>query len=138
MVTHISHVTLYVRDEDEALAFYHQMLGFEKNMDQSMAPGKRWLTIRLPTQKELEIVLFNPRAWLEGAEAAAAEAQIGKQAMMIFATDDVWATYDHLKLHDARLETPVRDLPWGQDFIVADLYGNRINVVQSRPVPTAG
>ena len=45
MIERLSHVTIIVRDIDEALDFYTKKLGFEKVMDSPMGPGMRWVTV---------------------------------------------------------------------------------------------
>jgi catechol 2,3-dioxygenase-like lactoylglutathione lyase family enzyme len=135
MITAITHLTLYVRDTDEALRFYTEKLGFEKRMDSSMGPGKRWVTVGLPTQKDLELVIFDAKGWYDEEGAAKAAAQIGNQAMMIFATSDIQKAYDTLKARGVTIDSPVRELPWGKDIVFADLYGNKINLVESKPMP---
>jgi catechol 2,3-dioxygenase-like lactoylglutathione lyase family enzyme len=138
MIKSISKITTYVCDCDEALAFYIDVLGFEKRMDNIMGPPgstKRWLTVGLPGQA-LEIVLFDPRSWLENGALDAAIDLIGKQPMMIFDVADIDALLAHLKAKNVRLETPqVRELPWGRDIVFHDLYGNRINAVQVKTPP---
>ena len=61
-VKKISHITIIVRDQDEALKWYMDKLGFEKRADDAVSmPGYRWLTIAPKDQKELEVVLFKAR-----------------------------------------------------------------------------
>ena len=57
MLGHVTHVTVYVNDQDAALAFYRDMLGFEPLMDAEFQPGMRWVTVR-PPGGQVEIVLF--------------------------------------------------------------------------------
>src|SRR5258708_1163458 len=45
MITRLTHVTVLVRDQDEALRFYTEKLGFEKRFDVAFGPGARWLTV---------------------------------------------------------------------------------------------
>ena len=70
MIQKITMITVYVRDEDEALAFYTERLGFEKYADTTFGPGARWLTVKLPGQQELEVVLQKPNPLLHGEEGA--------------------------------------------------------------------
>ena len=48
MITNIGTVTMYVRDQEEALRFYTEKLGFEKRADNPMPDGGRWLTVAPP------------------------------------------------------------------------------------------
>jgi catechol 2,3-dioxygenase-like lactoylglutathione lyase family enzyme len=58
MIQRQSHSTIYVIDQDEALAFYRDMLGFEVNTDMTMDDsGFRWLTLSPKGQPDLEVIL---------------------------------------------------------------------------------
>ena len=65
MITRLSHATIYVLDQDEALKFYRDKLGFEVRTDATMDSGFRWLTVSPKTQPELEIVKVTPRYYPE-------------------------------------------------------------------------
>ncbi len=134
MIQKLTHVTVYVRNEDEALAFFTGKLGFQKKDDSVLGPGgPRWLTVTPPGQPELEFTLFNPTTWWKGEEAQRAVAQIGHQAMLILSTDDIDADCRALQAAGVSMTTDgVRELPWGRDLVFRDLYGNPYNLVQSR------
>jgi catechol 2,3-dioxygenase-like lactoylglutathione lyase family enzyme len=55
MITKLSHATVWVHDQDEARAFYTDILGFEVRTDQTM-DGFRWLTVGPPSQPDIEIM----------------------------------------------------------------------------------
>jgi catechol 2,3-dioxygenase-like lactoylglutathione lyase family enzyme len=61
MITKLSHVTLFVNNQDEAKNFYVNTLGFEVRTDHTMDGGFRWLTVGPKTQKDVEIVLMEPK-----------------------------------------------------------------------------
>src|SRR5262245_16642599 len=58
MITRLSHATIYVLDQDEALKFYRDKLGFEVRTDTTMDNGFRWLTVGPKTQPDLNIILM--------------------------------------------------------------------------------
>ena len=62
MIQRLSHVTLFVNNQDEAKDFYVNKLGFEVRTDHTMDNGFRWLTVGPQSQPELEIVLMEPKA----------------------------------------------------------------------------
>ena len=133
MIRKITHVTVYVRNEDEALDFFVGKLGFTKKMDNPMGPGgPRWVTVTPAGQPDFEVVLFNPSTWSKGEEAATAQAQIGKQAMLILDSSDIEADHRALQAAGVKIDVGVRDLPWGRDIVFRDLYGNQYNLVQSK------
>ena len=68
MITHVSLVTVWVTDQDEAKRFYVDVLGFVEHTDATMGPDFRWVTVCHPAHPELEVTLMTParrwtRAW---------------------------------------------------------------------------
>ena len=133
MIKAVTHVTRYVHDEEEALKFYRDVLGFEVNTDNSMGPGKRWLTVSAPAQKNFEIVLYNPSSWEDNPEVRERSlAQIGKQAQLMVSTDDIDALHAKLQANGVQVLHGINDMPWGRDMAFHDLYGNSIYAVQPK------
>ena len=60
MITHISLITRYVTDQDEAKTFYTENLGFVAKNDVTMGVEFRWVTIYHPNHPELEVTLMVP------------------------------------------------------------------------------
>ena len=60
MITKVSHMSLFVLDQDRAYDFYVGKLGFKVNTDQKMDNGFRWLTVNPPDQPDLEIAILAP------------------------------------------------------------------------------
>ena len=65
MINKISHIVLYATDVDEALAFYRDILGFRIHTDTTFE-GVRWLSVQAPAQKELELIIMEEEALLQG------------------------------------------------------------------------
>ncbi len=125
MITKLSHVTIWVKNQDEAKKFYVETLGFKVVMDDStMMPGYRWLTVAPQQQSELEIVL-GPAT---GPEEIA---QIGKQGTWVLASDDIQEDYRRLKARGVKIHYEPRENPYGTDFVFEDLYGNTYDLVQA-------
>jgi catechol 2,3-dioxygenase-like lactoylglutathione lyase family enzyme len=59
MITKLSHTTIWVLDQDEALDFYTQKLGFRVKTDERM-DDFRWLTVSPPEQPDHELILLEP------------------------------------------------------------------------------
>lgn len=60
MITHISLVSLWVKDIDESFAFYTDVLGFVAKDDIHLGPDFRWCTVIHPRQPELQVHLTTP------------------------------------------------------------------------------
>jgi catechol 2,3-dioxygenase-like lactoylglutathione lyase family enzyme len=105
MIKRMSFTTIRVRDQDRALDFYTNALGFEKVSDDAGAmPGFRWLTVR-PRGAETQIVLFKV--------APDDPVQPGMAGGTVFDTDDMDATFAELKANGVQFtEEPTRQ-PWG-------------------------
>jgi catechol 2,3-dioxygenase-like lactoylglutathione lyase family enzyme len=61
MITKLSHITIFVKDQEKAKDFYVNKLGFEVRTDATMDGGFRWLTVGPKGQPDLEIVLVEPK-----------------------------------------------------------------------------
>ncbi|WP_289142395.1 VOC family protein [uncultured Brevibacillus sp.] len=129
MLKRLAHVTLYVRDCEEALQFYTEKLGFEKRMDSKMDDGSRWLTIGLSDQ-ELEIVLHDPTHWHRQEVAEAMLQQVGKNPMWVWQTEDFDGTYETFRQRGVRFISEPHEVMYGKEVIFEDLYGNRFLLLQ--------
>ena len=130
MITSVTHITRYVRNEDEALAFYRDVLGFEVHTDTMMDEKKRWLTLCTSNQKNFEVVLYNPHNWLEGQAQEIALAQIGHQALLVLGSDDLDSLVAKLKQNNLNIVRPIGEMPWGRDLTFKDPFGDEVYVVQ--------
>ena len=92
MITKLSHVTLFVNNQEEAKQFYVNTLGFEVRTDHTMDGGFRWLTVGPANQKDMEIVLMEPKPGpMLDEEAATAMRLLLKKGVLgsgVFEVDD--------------------------------------------------
>jgi len=120
--------TLYVDDQDKALRFYTEELGFVKKADFSQGPF-RWLTVASPEEPdgtELQLALNdNPPA------KAYQEAifQQGQPAAMFF-TENLQADYDRMKARGAEFTMPPTDVRYATIAKLNDTCGNLIQLTQ--------
>ncbi|HJV49146.1 MAG TPA: VOC family protein [Geothrix sp.] len=92
-------VGLYVRDQDEALAFYVEKLGFHIHTEVRNG-AYRWLTVQHPDQPLFQLGLFEPGPpMLDAATAQAVRAIVAKGAMppLVLAVDDCRAAYERMR-----------------------------------------
>lgn len=136
MLERVTHVSLIVRDQQEALDWYTDKFGFEVVTDTQMPEGNgRWLTVAPPSQAEIEIVL-EPLTWgLSGDEADKKRELVGSQGF-VFAVDQMQATMDQLRRNGVTIVSEPEETPWGISALVEDLYGNVHNLVQPRSADT--
>lgn len=114
----VATVTIAVEDQDEALTWFTQMLGFEKRMDQN-GNGLRWVTVAPPQQSEVEFLLAS---WFPD--------RVGRNATWVLSTRDCQGGYDELKEKGVEFIQKPEARPWGIEAIFLDLYGNKYALVQ--------
>ena len=120
--------SLYVDDQNKALRFYTEVLGFAKKADFSQGPF-RWLTvgsIEAPDGAELQLALNNNPAAKAYQEAMF---QQGQPAAMFF-TDDVKGDYERIKASGAEFTMPPTDVTASTIAILNDTCGNLIQLTQ--------
>lgn len=120
MITAIKFVGIPVADQDRALRFYTEVLGFTVMTDQPMG-AQRWIELRLG-RSETGIALFTP----DGHED-----RIGTFQNLSMQCDDVARTYAELTERGAIFERPPQEESWGTSAILRDSEGNRL-VLSSR------
>ncbi|MGH3935391.1 MAG: VOC family protein [Pseudonocardiaceae bacterium] len=123
----LSHCFIQVHDQDEALAFYRDVLGLEVRVD---APLEwfRWLTVGPSAQPDIEIGLM-PVGMGRQEDQETLQALLAKGALngVIFATGDVDATFEQIRAAGAEvLQEPI-DQPYGvRDCAFRDPSGNMV------------
>jgi predicted enzyme related to lactoylglutathione lyase len=120
--------SVYVDDQDKALRFYTEVLGFTKKGDFSQGPF-RWLTVASPEDPdgtELQLALNNNPAAKAYQQALF---QQGQPAAMFF-TDDVKGDCDRIKARGAEFTMPPTDVPGSTIAMLNDTCGNRIQLTQ--------
>ncbi|MBD0350717.1 MAG: VOC family protein, partial [Flavisolibacter sp.] len=101
MISKMSHVSIYVLDQESAYNFYVNKLGFSVHTDAQMGPGMRWLTVTPPEQPDLEITLMPITEGMmfnkETAEQMRNLVKAGTFGFGVFECNDIYATYEELK-----------------------------------------
>jgi predicted enzyme related to lactoylglutathione lyase len=131
MIQRLGHVTVIVRDQEEALRFYTEQLGMEKREDETMGEF-RWLTVA-PKHSDVAIVLQKPSAPFQDAEEIERMlARVGQGTSWVLETDDCKQDHAAMAARGVKFTSPPADMPWGVSAIFEDLYGNRYNLIQPR------
>jgi predicted enzyme related to lactoylglutathione lyase len=119
---------VYVADQEKALRFYTEVLGFVKKADFSKPPF-RWLTVTSPEDPdgtELQLALNDNPAAKAYQQALF---QQGQPAAMFF-TDDVQADYERMRARGAEFTMPPTDVTGSKIAMLNDTCGNLIQVTQ--------
>jgi len=118
----IATITIAVKDQEEALTWFTEKLGFVKRMDRQV-PGMRWLTISPKNQTEVEFLLAG---WFPE--------HVGKNATCVVSTQDCRSTSEELKGRGVKFTQTPQDRPYGVEAVFHDLYGNHYALVQRKPM----
>ena len=127
-------VGLYVRDQDEAVAFYVDKLGFRIHTDVRNGPF-RWLTVQHPEQPSFQLGLFVPGPpMLDDATAQSLRALVAKGAMppLVFVVDDCRAAYERLRVKNVEFTQEPIDRFGTVDAGFRDPSGNGWKMIQAR------
>jgi catechol 2,3-dioxygenase-like lactoylglutathione lyase family enzyme len=126
-------VGLYVRDQDEALAFYKDKLGFRVHTDATNG-GYRWLTVQHPDQPSFQLGLFMPESpMVDETTAQTLREAVAKGAMppLVLVVDDVRAVYDRMKARGVEFTQEPLARFGGVDAGFRDPSGNGWKLVQA-------
>lgn len=113
MIRGVKFVSIPVRDQDAALHFYTDKLGFAVATDQAMGE-QRWIELRIPGA-DTRIVLFTPPGH---------ESRIGSFSNITYVTDNVEKTHQELAAKGVVFDSAPRRESWGTAAVFKDLDGN--------------
>lgn len=135
MLKAITHISIWVRDQDEALSFYRDKLGFEVKEDQILKEfgGYRWLILNPPDQPDLDVMLDRPSPPAVDQEVADQILDLvdkGAVSAGILSTDDLRATYLDLTSKGVDFTQGPTARPYGEDAAFRDPSGNQWRITQ--------
>ncbi len=134
----LSTTQLWVHDQDEALAFYTDKLGWEVRSDVTVPElgNFRWLTVGPPAQADIAVVLMAipgpPVMDTETAEQVRTLMGKGFAGTIFLTTDNVHAAYEELKGRGVEFSEEPEERPYGIDSAFRDPSGNNIRLTQVR------
>ncbi len=114
MIRGIKFTSIPTRDQDRALAFWTERMGFQVATDQPFGEGQRWIELRIPGA-DTRLVLFTPPGQ---------EARIGTFQGISFQTDDIDAAYAQMVERGVETNGPPKKESWGSSVIFKDSEGN--------------
>ncbi len=132
----IANAQLWVHDQDEALAFYTQKLGWEVRVDVTVEElgNFRWLTVGPAQQEDFSVVLMAipgpPVMDTETADQVRALMAKGFAGTVFLTTDDCVASYEQLKARGVEFTEAPEQRPYGIDCGFRDPSGNALRLTQ--------
>jgi len=133
MITKMTHVSLFVINQESAYDFYTNKLGFKVITDVPMPGGDRWLTVCPPEQPGFEIILSPVNRGLfsqETVDALTKLVQKGTFGVGLFTCSDVFATYEELKAKGVEFTKVPKKEFYGTEAIFKDDSGNWFSLAQ--------
>lgn len=126
MKQQLAQIALVVRDYDEALRFYTEILQFELVEDSRMSDTKRWVVVR-PQGSETKLLLAKAA---NEEQASRIGNQTGGRVFLFLHTDDFERDYQNLLQHGINIMRGPVDEPYGKVLVFEDLYGNLWDLIQ--------
>ena len=126
----IAHAALVVRDYDEAIDFYTNVLNFTLVEDTYQPEqDKRWVLVAPPGAGPDGLSLLLARASTP-EQAAFIGNQSGGRVFLFLRTDDFWRDYEAMVARGVRFVRPPKTAPYGTVAVFEDLYGTLWDLVQ--------
>ena len=131
MTNSILSISLLVREYDEAIKFFTEVLRFTLVEDTLQSGGKRWVLVAPSGSKGASLLL---------AKADTPEQmdhignQTGGRVFLFLHTSDFWDDYNFMVSHGVRFAEQPRQEPYGQVVVFLDLYGNKWDLIQPAEV----
>ena len=116
MLTQLANVSVVVKDYDEAIKWYTEVLGLEFRMDGSMGGEYRFVTVGVKGQDDVSIVLHK---LMEGTPHTP-----GPMHGLLFHTDSCRQEVVRLRQHGVKITMEPEEQPWGVQAVFEDPYGN--------------
>jgi catechol 2,3-dioxygenase-like lactoylglutathione lyase family enzyme len=131
MKQEIVHITLVVKDYDEAIAFYTQKLHFTL-LEDTYQPeqDKRWVVVAPPNSRGTTLLLA--RASKPEQEPFIGN-QSGGRVFLFLNTDDFWRDYNEMREKGIHFVREPKEADYGMVAVFEDLYGNRWDLLQMKP-----
>ena len=135
MIRRMSHATIFVNNQNEALEFYRDKLGFKVHTDAMVGPEFRWLTMCTNDQPDFEIILMEPKPGMLMDEEASRQLRSlmdkGVLGAGVFNTDDCRGTYEQMKAKGVEFKSEPTERPYGVEAVFRDNSGNWFSLTQT-------
>ena len=134
MLKQLTHVNVWVHDQDEALAFYTEKLGMELRDDVTLPEmqGFRWLTVGPPNQPDIALTLMTIPGMFEPETQEQLKSLLAKGVLggLFFSVENCQESYEELKAKGVEFSQEPTQQPYGIDAGFRDPSGNAIRMAQ--------
>jgi catechol 2,3-dioxygenase-like lactoylglutathione lyase family enzyme len=138
MLKQLTHVQVWVHDQDEALKFYTEKLGLELREDVTVPEmgNFRWLSVGVPGQEDISITLMaipGPPVFEEETRQKIVDLLArGASGGLFFSTDDAQTAYEELKSRGVEFTQEPTEQPYGIDAGFRDPSGNHFRMMSQQ------
>ena len=136
MIQRMSHATIFVTNQNDALEFYRDKLGFRVHTDAMVGPDFRWLTMCTNDQPDFEIILMEPKPGMlmdeETSKTVRSLLDKGVMGAGAMYTSDCRATYEELKAKGVHFKSEPKEQFYGIEAIITDGCGNWFSMTQPK------
>jgi catechol 2,3-dioxygenase-like lactoylglutathione lyase family enzyme len=123
----IATLTLVVRDYDEAIAFFTDVLRFRLVEDKPLGDGKRWVRVAPSGSNGASLLLAKA---MTPEQQRCVGNQAGGRVFLFLETNDFWNDYRSMQARGVQFTEQPRQEPYGWVVVFLDLYGNKWDLVQ--------
>lgn len=131
MTQKLAQVALVVRDYDEAIRFYTEILKFGLVEDTTLSPSKRWVIVQPPGASGCRLLLAKA---VGDEQTSRIGNQTGGRVFLFLHTDNFQRDYEFLKTKGVKFVREPSNESYGTVAVFADLYGNLIDLIEPRDV----
>lgn len=135
MANMIGQIALVVKDYDEALDFYINILGFELVEDTVLSSEKRWVVVKPSGNAGLGCNLLLAKA-SNDRQLQFIGNQTGGRVFLFLYTDNFKEAQDRLLKGNVQIVRPPSEEPYGRVLVFSDLYGNLWDLIERKDVFT--
>lgn len=125
----LAYLSLLVRDYDEAIAYYTQVLGFDLLEDTDMGGGKRWVRVSPHGDDGSGLLLAKA---VNVDQSSRVGNQTGGRVFLFLHTDDFQHDYERMKAKGVKFLEEPRHEVYGTVVVFEDLYGNKWDFIQPK------
>jgi len=130
----MSHAPIFVNNQEEALSFYRDKLGFQVHTDAMVGEDFRCLTLNTKGQPDFEIILMEPKPGMLMDESTANQLRAimakGVLGAGVFNTDDCRRTYEEPKSKGVEFVSEPAERPYGVEAVFKDNSGNWFSLIE--------
>ncbi len=129
MITGVFQFAVVVREYDEAIAYYRDVLGFSLLEDTDMGGGKRWVRVGAACGRGAVILLARGA---NETQLSRVGNQTGGRVFIFVESSDCRGDYERMRASGVKFRGEPRDEPYGTVVVFEDLYGNLFDLIERR------